>query len=75
MINPATGRERELQNPVAPNSMGRIRNFMGKRGISGYDPNYPDMRGVFMAHGPGISLFYSKSVKNTIIFFSCTSNL
>ncbi len=25
----------------------------GKPGISGYDPEEPDMRGVFMARGPG----------------------
>ena len=64
MINPATGRERELQNPVAPNSMGRIRR-VGQRGISGYDPEYPDMRGVFMAHGPGkrFYLYCSQLVK------------
>ena len=30
-----------------------MRNGFYKRGISGYDPEYPDMRGVFMARGPG----------------------
>ena len=27
-----------------------------KKGLSGYDPEEPDMRGVFMARGPGIIL-------------------
>ena len=53
VFNPATGHERELQNPVSPHSVGRIRRGFYKRGISGYDPEYPDMRGVFMARGPG----------------------
>ena len=65
MINPATGRER-LQKPYA---MGRMRR-MAKRGISGYDPDYPDMRGVFMARGPGIciSLYHPKLLLETFCF-------
>ena len=33
------------------------RNSFEKMGISGYDPEEEDMRGVFMARGPGIELF------------------
>ena len=32
------------------------RNSFEKMGISGYDPEEKDMRGVFMARGPGIEL-------------------
>ena len=54
VINPATGNERQLQQPVAQRYMRHgVRNGFYKRGISGYDPEYPDMRGVFMARGPG----------------------
>ena len=53
VINPATGNERELQHPVAPNPMRGLRRGSRKRGMSGYDPDYPDMRGAFMARGPG----------------------
>ena len=28
-----------------------------KKGISGYDPEEPDMRGVFMARGPGMIIY------------------
>ena len=54
VINPATGNERQLQQPVAQRYLRHgVRNGFYKRGISGYDPEYPDMRGVFMARGPG----------------------
>ena len=53
IINPATGNERGLQHPVATYAMGRIHRGLQKMGISGYDPEIPDMRGVFMARGPG----------------------
>lgn len=32
-----------------------------KMGISGYDPNYDDMKGVFMAKGPGKILIHVDS--------------
>ena len=53
VINPATGNEAGLQHPVAHNAMGRINRGLGMRGLSGYDPDFPDMRGAFMARGPG----------------------
>merc|ERR1719511_80999 len=57
VINPATGNERQLQQPVAQRYMRHgVRNGFYKRGISGYDPEYPDMRGVFMARGPGFNI-------------------
>ena len=34
-----------------------------KPGISGYDPEEPDMRGVFMARGPG------KLTKDLVLFY------
>ena len=66
VINPATGNEQELQQPVAPRyGRGRrMRNGFYKRGISGYDPEYPDMRGVFMARGPGNYSKYTKLCRN-----------
>ena len=42
-----------------------------KPGISGYDPEEPDMRGVFMARGPGkltkdlLFIIYSVSIYST----------
>ena len=54
VINPATGTESNLQLPGTSSAMGRMgRQEIYKRGISGYDPKDPDMRGVFMARGPG----------------------
>ena len=71
MINPATGNEQELQQPVAPRyGRGRrMRNGFYKRGISGYDPEYPDMRGAFMARGPGNCPKYIKLCRNVPILF------
>ena len=40
-----------------------------KPGISGYDPEEPDMRGVFMARGPG------KLTKDLLLFIQLSSNL
>ena len=54
MINPATGPERDLQQPRG-RARARIRSH--QRGISGYDPEYSDMRGAFMARGPGNTSF------------------
>lgn len=56
VINPATGNEAGLQHPVAHNAMGRINRGLGMRGLSGYDPDFPDMRGAFMARGPGFNI-------------------
>ena len=62
VINPATGNERELQHPVAPSPMRRLRRGSHKRGMSGYDPDYPDMRGAFMARGPGNCIYMHSKV-------------
>ena len=57
VINPAAGDERYLQQPsssdMEESTYGRILGNLRKKGISGYDPEVPDMRGVFMARGPG----------------------
>ena len=45
-----------------------MRNGFYKRGISGYDPEYPDMRGVFMARGPGNYHINMQLCGNTQIF-------
>ncbi len=54
-----------LQRPLASSSSGRRAGTFGahdtaarileqtRLGISGYDPDEADMRGVFMARGPG----------------------
>ena len=66
VINPAAGDERYLQQPsssdMEESTYGRILGNLRKKGISGYDPEVPDMRGVFMARGPGnclLLLFYT----------------
>ena len=67
VINRAAGDERYLQQPLSPDmeesTYGRRLGNLRKKGISGYDPEIPDMRGVFMARGPGNSLlllFYDR---------------
>ena len=52
VINPATGQEGYLQMPISSDTMRRFGSIR-KKGISGYDPDFRDMRGTFMARGPG----------------------
>ena len=41
-----------------------------KMGLSGYDPKDPDMRGIFLAKGPGNILFQSQPTHQIHIYFA-----
>ncbi len=60
----------QLQKPVEGSRQSRMNSpgvsrtdadrldEMLTRGLSGYDPEEPDMRGVFMARGPGMRVYF-----------------